>query len=160
MSNQSIKHSIEPRKRAFTVYRMILCMALLICTGLLPPVIHGEEMNADPVPPLPLLVSARRGDTPATIARRYLNDASKGWMIGEYNGIVALSGGQAVMVPLAPFRPGGLTPDGYQTVPVLAYSDIGESPGQKQRVSRSAFNDQMRWLKTEGYRGYRIPSPL
>ena len=105
-------------------------------------------MNADPPPPLPLLVRARQADTPASIAQRYLNDASKGWMIVEYNGIATFSGGEPVMVPAAPFRLGGLTPDGYQTVPVLAYADIGDSTEQ---VSPSAFNDQMHWLKTEGF---------
>ncbi len=121
---------------------------MLIGAVLLPPTIHGEETNTDPSPPLPLLVRARQTDTPASIAQRFLNDATKGWMIVEYNGKGTFSGGESVMVPAAPFRPGGLTPEGYQTVPVLAYSDIGDSTGQ---VSRSAFYDQMRWLKTEGF---------
>jgi peptidoglycan/xylan/chitin deacetylase (PgdA/CDA1 family) len=97
------------------------------------------------------MVRARQDDTPATIAQRYLNDASKGWMIAEYNGMAAFSGGESVLIPLAPFQPGGLTPDGYQIVPVLAYSDIGESSGQTRQVSRSAFDHQMRWLKTEAF---------
>jgi len=127
---------------------MLICAALLIGAVLLPPTIHGEELNTDPSSALPLLVRARHTDTPATIAQRFLNDAAKGWMITEYNGREAFTGGEAVMVPTAPFRPGGLTPDGYQTVPVLAYSDIGDSAEQ---VSLSAFYDQMRWLKTEGF---------
>ena len=139
MSNQPIRHQS---------YRILICAALLIGAVLLPPAIHGEEMNADPSPPLPLLVRARQADTPASIAQRFLNDATKGWMIVEYNGREAFSGGESVLVPTAPFRPGGLTPDGYQTVPVLAYSDIGDSTEQ---VSRSAFYDQMRWLKTQGF---------
>ncbi|MCB2147168.1 MAG: polysaccharide deacetylase family protein [Deltaproteobacteria bacterium] len=142
MSKHPIRHP---------AYRILICTALLIGSALLPPTIHGEETDADPPPSLPLLVKARRGDTPASIARRYLNDASKGWMIAEYNGMAAFSGGEPVLVPMAPFRPGGLTPDGYQTVPVLAYSDIGESSGQRRQVPRSAFDRQMRWLKTEGF---------
>ncbi len=139
MSNQPIRHQ---------TYRIFICTALLIGAVLLPPTIHGEEMNTDPSPPLPLLVRTRHNDTPADIAQRFLNDATKEWMIVEYNGREAFPGGESVMVPVAPFRPGGLTPDGYQTVPVLAYTDIGDSTGQ---VSRSTFNDQMRWLKTEGF---------
>jgi hypothetical protein len=34
----------------------------------------------------------------------------------------------------------------------LAYVDVGESIGaDRQQVSRSAFSQQMRWLKTEGF---------
>ena len=131
--------------------RILICTALLICVVLLPPILHGGERDTDSPPPLPHLVIARQGDTPASIAQRYLNDASKAWMIVEYNGIAAYSGGDPVMVPITPFKPGGLTPDGYQTVPVLAYADIGESIGQARQVSRSDFNYQMHWLKSEGF---------
>ena len=139
MSNQLIRHRSYP---------ILICTALLIGAVLIPQGIYGEEMNTDPPPPLPLLVRANQSDTPASIARRILNDSSKGWMIVEYNGRATFSGGEPVMVPTAPFQRGGLTPDGYQTVPVLAYWDIGDSSKQ---VSRSAFDDQMRWLKTEGF---------
>jgi peptidoglycan/xylan/chitin deacetylase (PgdA/CDA1 family) len=142
MSKHPIKHQ---------AYRILISSVLLIGSVLLPPTVHGEEMTAGPTPPRPVVVRARQDDTPATIAQRYLNDASKGWMIVDYNGMAAFSGGEPVMVPMAPFQPGGLTPDGYQTVPVLAYSDIGESSGQRRQVPRSAFDHQMRWLKTEGF---------
>jgi peptidoglycan/xylan/chitin deacetylase (PgdA/CDA1 family) len=142
MSNQSIRHQS---------FQILIFAALLISAVLLPPTLHGEEVNTDSPPRPPLLVMARHGDTPASIAQRYLNDGSKAWMIVEYNGIAAFSGGDPVMVPVAPFRPGGLTPDGYQTVTVLAYDDIGESVGQTSQVSPSAFSHQMHWLKTEGF---------
>jgi peptidoglycan/xylan/chitin deacetylase (PgdA/CDA1 family) len=130
---------------------MLTYTALLIVIVLIPPALFGEEINTDPSPSSPILVTARRGDTPASIAQRYLNDASKAWMIVEYNGIAAYSGGDPVLVPVTPFQLGGLTPDGYQTVPVLAYADIGESNGQARQVSWSVFNQQMHWLKTEGF---------
>lgn len=125
-------------------------MALLICALVPAPFIYGEEINTGPAPP-PLLVRARRGDTPDTLARRYLGDSSKGWMIGEYNNKKALSEGEAVLVPQSPFRYGGLAPDGCQTVPVLAYPDIGNTSGKKGRILRRDFNGQMRWLKTRGF---------
>ena len=142
MSKHPIRHQ---------AYRFLISSALLIGSVLLPVTVHAEEMAAGPRPPRPVVVRARQDDTPATIAQRYLNDASKGWMIVEYNGMAAFSGGEPVIVPMAPFHPGGLTPDGYQTVPVLAYLDIGESSGQTRQVPRSAFEHQMRWLKTEGF---------
>jgi len=139
MSNQPIRHRPD---------HFLLCTTLLIGLVLLAPPIHGGEMNTNP---LPLLVLARQGDTPAAIAQRYLKDVSRAWMIVEYNGMTRFSGGEPVIVPVAPFRPGGMTPDGYQTIPVLAYADIGESMGQTQQVSRSVFSSQMRWLKSHGF---------
>ncbi len=142
MSNPPIRHQS---------CRTLIFAALLIGAVLLPPALHGEETITEPLAPPPLLVMAHQGDTPASIAQRYLNDGSKAWMIVEYNGSAAFSGGDPVMVPMAPFRPGGLTPDGYQTVPVLAYDDIGESSGQTRQVSPSAFKHQMQWLKSTGF---------
>lgn len=132
-------------------YSILFISALLILTTLVPPAIHGEETNSGPTGPHPLLVRTRRGDTPETLAQSYLKDVSKGWMIREYNDIQAISGGEAVVVPRAPFRLGGLSPDGYQIVPVLVYTDMNDATGQKDRLSRSAFKDQMHWVKTRGF---------
>lgn len=142
MSKQPIRHQ---------AYRILVCTALLIAAVLFPPPIHGGEIDADPPPSLPLLVKARQGDTPASIAQHYLNNGSKAWMIVEYNNRAAFSRGDPVMVPVAPFQTGGLTPDGYQIVPVLAYADIGNSSGQARQVPLSAFVNQMHRLKTEGF---------
>lgn len=156
MSNQPVKQAAGPRQQSEAVFtpaffRVIVCMLLLLGTGLFTPTVHGEDAGAGPSPPLPLLVRASQGDTPASIARRYLNDASRGWMIEEYNDRGTLSGGEAILVPMVPFRTGGLTPAGYQTVPVLAYLDIGETSQHRRQVSRPAFKQQMDRLKTEGF---------
>jgi peptidoglycan/xylan/chitin deacetylase (PgdA/CDA1 family) len=156
MSIQPNNHAGGPRQRAtgrlmFRWLRVIVCMIPLVGASLLPPSLYAQATKNAAAPSLPLLVSARQGDTPASIARRYLDDASKGWMIKEYNDRGSFSGGEAILVPVAPFRPGGLNPDGYQTIPVLAYVDVGETSGHRQQVSRSAFSQQMRWLKTEGF---------
>ena len=157
MSNQPLKQAAGPRQLSAegfipACFRVIACTLLLLGTGLFPPTVQGEDTGAGPPPPLPLLVRARQGDTPASIARYYLNDASRGWMIDEYNDRGTLSAGEAILVPMAPFRPGGLTPAGYQTVPVLAYLGFGETPGHRRQVSRAAFNQQMDQLETEGFK--------
>jgi peptidoglycan/xylan/chitin deacetylase (PgdA/CDA1 family) len=128
-------------------------------SGLLPPTLYGQEITPGTASPQTLLVKARQGDTPASLAQRYLNDASKEWMIVEYNGMTAFSGGEAVMVPVAPFRIGGLTPDGYQSVPVLAYSDFGASLQPAAQVSQTAFKRHVHWFKTEGFKSI-TPSQL
>jgi hypothetical protein len=90
MSNQPIKQAAGPRQLSAAgfiaaCFRVIACMLLLPGSGLFPPALQGEDNGAGPPAPLPLLVRARQGDTPASIARHYLNDASRGWMIDEYN---------------------------------------------------------------------------
>jgi peptidoglycan/xylan/chitin deacetylase (PgdA/CDA1 family) len=128
-------------------------VAVLILVLIVPAARGGEPPGRKP-PPL-LLVRARQGDTPQQLARRYLKAASKGWMIAEYNGKDTFSEGEAVVIPGAAFRPGGLSPDGIQIVPVMAYGDIGDTAGQKHRrlsrISRSAFHEQMRWLSESGF---------
>ena len=152
MSDQPIEQPLKQRRRAFlfTLCRKLICLMLMLGVGLLTPTVHGEEISTSNQRALPLLVRARQGDTPASLARRYLNDAAKGWMIAEYNGQITFSDGQAVIVPPAPFRLGGLTPAGYQTVPVLAYTAIGGSSGRKTQVFRAAFEEQTSWLKNNG----------
>lgn len=129
-------------------------LAALMIVVLIVPAGWGGEPSARVHPPLQL-ARARQGDTPQTLARRYLKAASRGWIIAEYNGKNAFSEGEAVVIPKAVFRPGGLFPDGIQVVPVMAYGDIGDTAGQKDRracqVSRSAFQEQIRWLSDSGF---------
>ena len=128
-------------------------LAALLIVVLIAPAVWGGEPAGRVHPPL-LLVRARQGDTPQTLAQRYLKAASKGWMIAEYNGKNVFSEGEAVVIPRAVFRPGGLSPDGIQVVPVMAYGDIGDAAGQTNRtsrISRSAFHEQIRWLSESGF---------
>ena len=120
----------------------------------MPQTVHCAEVLATRAP-LPLLVRARLGDTPATLARRYLKDASKGWMITEYNDKSDFSPGEAVLIPKHAFRLGGLHPDGIQVVPVLAYGEIGGGSGQNRRLSRAGFHAQMQWLSNHGFSAVR-----
>src|SRR6185503_4973502 len=46
-----------------------------------------------------VVVIAKSDDTTASLASRYLNDASKAWMIEDYNGVTAISPGQQVVIP-------------------------------------------------------------
>ena len=125
---------------------------LVVGSTLIATASHGQETQSDPAPQLPIMIRARHGDTPATIAQRYLKDAAKGWMIREYNRVeTALSGGDTVVIPISPFRPGGLFPDGYQTVPVLAYGANVGSPESAQWRSFPALKEQLQWLKANGF---------
>lgn len=98
-----------------------------------------------------MLIRPHSGETPVDVARRYLKDASKAWTIEEYNRPGSISNGEASLIPRAPFRLGGLSPEGYQVVPVLAYADLGHQSKEKQTVSRTAFHQQMHRLKSQDF---------
>jgi peptidoglycan/xylan/chitin deacetylase (PgdA/CDA1 family) len=95
---------------------------------------------------------ARTGDTPADIAARLLGDPRKAWMIEDFNGTSTITTGQEVIVPKRPWNPSGVESTGYQLVPVLAYHDIGPQAKGRLVISVKAFEEQMRYLKDQGYR--------
>jgi peptidoglycan/xylan/chitin deacetylase (PgdA/CDA1 family) len=94
---------------------------------------------------------AKRGDTAETLATRYLGDASKAWRIESYMGARTFTDGQEVVIPKRDWNPAGITAAGYQLVPVLVYHDIGVQAKGKMQIAASKFEEQMRYLKAEGY---------
>ncbi len=90
-------------------------------------------------------------ETLSTLATKYLKDPSKGWVIGDFNGITEVKPGQQLIIPLTPPPPGGITPRGYQTVPVLCYHNFSVNESNKMTVTRDNFEAQMRFLKEKGY---------
>jgi peptidoglycan/xylan/chitin deacetylase (PgdA/CDA1 family) len=113
-----------------------------------------------PVEPLPaafesddfVVVLAKEGDTPESLARRYLGDPEKAWLIEDYNGTATYTPGREVVIPRRPWNPSGVEPRGYQLVPILCYHGIGPQVRGRLVMSASAFEEQMRYLKREGYR--------
>ena len=97
-------------------------------------------------------VAVGPGDTLESLAAAWLGDPGRAWEIAEYNGVAAAAAGQELAIPLKPFRPGGLSPERYQTVPVLVYHQFAEKSTNKMTVSREAFEAQMRLLREKGYR--------
>ncbi|MHB8834313.1 MAG: polysaccharide deacetylase family protein [Candidatus Methylomirabilia bacterium] len=97
-------------------------------------------------------VVVRPGETLASLAAAWLRDQARAWEIADYNGIADVVPGQELVIPLRPFRRGGLTPERYQTVPVLVYHQFAEKSTNRMTVSREAFAAQMEFLKVKGYR--------
>src|ERR1700687_1376043 len=95
---------------------------------------------------------AQAGDTPATLGARYLGSADRAWMIEDYSGQQAFSPGQEVVIPRRPWNPAGVTPGGYQIVPILTYHNLGEQAKGRLILAAAAFRAQMQYLKTNGYR--------
>ncbi len=99
-----------------------------------------------------IVTFAQPGDTPETLAERYLGGADKGWMIEDYTGLRAFAPGQEVVIPRRPWNPAGVTPGGYQIVPILTYHNLGEQAKGRLVLAAASFREQMRYLKTNGYR--------
>ena len=112
-----------------------------------------------PVEPLPesfesdsfVVVLAKAGDTAEGLAQRYLGDPAKAWMIEDYNGTATFTPGREVVIPKRPWNPSGVEPRGYQLVPILCYHNMGPQTRGRLVMSASAFEEQMRYLKREGY---------
>jgi len=111
-------------------------------------------------PPLPevfesedfFVVVPKLPETSASLAARYLGDAAKAWMIEDYVDANTFPPGQAVVIPRRPWNPAGVTTAGYRLVPVLVYHNLDRQPKGRLVLSAASFEQQMRYLKAEGYR--------
>ena len=99
-----------------------------------------------------IVTFARPGDTAATLAERYLGDASKSWMIVDYMGRDTFAPGDQVIIPARPWNPAGVETGGYQLVPILCYHNLDRQAKGRLVLAASSFEEQMRYLKREGYR--------
>jgi len=99
-----------------------------------------------------IVTFAQPGDTPETLAERHLGSADKAWMIEDYTGLSAFSRGQEVVIPRRPWNPAGVTPGGYQIVPILTYHNLADQAKGRLVLAAASFREQMRYLKTNGYR--------
>ena len=113
-----------------------------------------------PPPPLPesfssedfIVAFAKAGDTAQTLAARYLGDAAQAWMIEDYTGLKSFEPGQEVVIPRHPWNPSGVDANGYQIIPILCYHNLGPESKGRLLLAASKFEEQMRYLKDNGYR--------
>jgi peptidoglycan/xylan/chitin deacetylase (PgdA/CDA1 family) len=99
-----------------------------------------------------VVVVPSRAATADALARTHLGDASKGWMIEDFNGRRVFRAGERVVAPKRPWNPSGVEPTGYQLVPILVYHNLGAHSKGRLVLGADAFAEQMRYLKREGYR--------
>ena len=99
-----------------------------------------------------VVVVPSREETAEALARNHLGDASKAWMIEDFNGgRRVFKAGERVVAPKRPWNPSGIEPNGYQLVPILVYHNLGAQPKGRLVLGVDAFAEQMRYLKREGY---------
>jgi hypothetical protein len=97
-----------------------------------------------------IIIKTEQGDNFAELAEKYLNDPEKGWLISEFNNIEHLREGREVIIPLDPFKLGGLSSEGFQAVPILNYTGI----------LKNEFSNQLKILLDAGYSVAGMPELL
>ena len=146
----------RPRGRALVVGGLALLLGACATAAPQP----APPPAAGPAPARPaayesedfVVTFAQAGDTPETLAARYLGGPDRAWMIVDYTGQQAFSPGQEVVIPRRPWNPSGVTPGGYQIVPILTYHNLGEQAKGRLVLATASFREQMQYLKTNGYR--------
>lgn len=98
------------------------------------------------------VVIAKAGDTIESLAARFLGDKNMDWMIEDYNGAATVTPGQQVVIPKRPWNLSGVTSSGFQLVPILVYHNLAPQPKGRMIMGAKGFEEQMRDLKTRGYR--------
>ena len=92
------------------------------------------------------------GETSASLAERFLGDPKRSWVIEEANEGTPFERHQMIVIPLKEENRGGLTPDGYQVVPILCYYGFAEDCKSPLCIPAGVFELQMKYLKDNGYR--------
>jgi peptidoglycan/xylan/chitin deacetylase (PgdA/CDA1 family) len=99
-----------------------------------------------------IVTFAKAGETAERLAEKLLGDPTKAWVIEDYNGTASFSPGQEVVIPKRSWNLAAVDPSGYQIVPVLVYHNIGPEAKGRLVLAAQTFEEQMRYLKAQGYR--------
>ena len=93
----------------------------------------------------------REGENAQSLAREFLGDPRKAWVIEEANRGTPLERDQMIVIPLKEESRGGLAPEGYQIVPVLCYHHFAERCDSVLCTPAPVFEQHMKALKDNGY---------
>ena len=157
------KDKVTGKKGLHAILCVLMGMGLLLVASCVTPGSVSDGSNAkalDTVHEKPRLFQSQDyiicelagKETPEDLARKFLGDPEKEWVITENNPGGTYEKGERIVIPLKEQRRGGLTVDGYQKVPILVYHTFAERCRSKLCVSRQVFEEQMAYLKDNGYR--------
>ena len=90
-------------------------------------------------------------ETSTELAEKFLGGQKKSWMIEEANPGVRYDKGNEIVIPLKERNKGGLSADGFQTIPILTYHRFAESCDSPLCIPRKTFELQMRYLRENDY---------
>ena len=91
-------------------------------------------------------------ETAGSIAKKFLGDEKKAWVVEDANDMTRFKKGQIVVIPLLDEARGGLKADGIQTVPILCYHRLTNKCKTSMCLPPKVFEQQMKYLKNNGYR--------
>jgi peptidoglycan/xylan/chitin deacetylase (PgdA/CDA1 family) len=94
----------------------------------------------------------REGETPVALAKEFLGNPTKSWVIEDANEGIRFKEGQTIVIPLKEENKGGLTKNGYQVVPILVYHHFAKKCQSLLCMPSRIFDKQMKYLKNNGYR--------
>lgn len=98
-----------------------------------------------------ILCQLQQGDTAASLARKYLGDETKAWIIEDANSKEDLQPDKYAVIPLKMKNKGGIYSDGVQQVPILCYHRFGNQCDSPLCVPEEIFDSQMKRLKNDGF---------
>lgn len=93
----------------------------------------------------------KENETPAELAVKFLGGQKNSWIIEEANSATKFRNGNAVVIPLKDNKKGGLSADGFQTIPILTYHRFAENCSSPLCMPTKTFERQMQYLKENGY---------
>ncbi|HSM77623.1 MAG TPA: hypothetical protein VLT57_08360, partial [Bryobacteraceae bacterium] len=102
-----------------------------------------------------VLYSPAPEDTLASLAQQFLGSEARQWEIADFNAVSRAEPGKILAIPLRPTNPQGVSPDGYQTVPILCYHRVGPRTS-RMVVTPDAFAAQLDYLARNSYRVVRL----
>lgn len=99
-----------------------------------------------------ILYELEGNETPESLARRFLGDPKKRWIIEDNNEGLRFEKGQLIVIPIKEEARGGLTVNGYQKIPILTYHRFSKKSKSRLSIPGQVFDQQMAYLKENGYR--------
>ena len=99
-----------------------------------------------------ILHRLKPGETPEMLAEKYLGESRLAWMVEDANPKDGFLPERFVVIPLVIHNRGGITEEGYQTVPILCYHRFAPSCDSPLCMPADIFEQQLRYLKENGYR--------
>lgn len=90
--------------------------------------------------------------TPAMLAEMFLGDKKKSWVIEDANENVVFKKNKIIIIPLKEINKGGLTLAGFQMVPIFTYHRFADNCDSPLCLPARIFDQQMKYLKENGYR--------
>jgi peptidoglycan/xylan/chitin deacetylase (PgdA/CDA1 family) len=99
-----------------------------------------------------ILHKIKSGENPEMLAQRYLGEARLAWMIEDANPKDAFGPERFVVIPLTIANRGGITENGYQTVPILCYHRFAAACDSPLCMPADVFEQQMKYLRENGFR--------